>query len=63
MKANQDNYREKEAYDQEYRNNRAGVRRNLAYDFEKIAFETQYVYAETVEPLYQKQRRIDQILN
>ena len=63
MEANQDNYREKEAYDQEYRNDRASVRRNLAYDFKRIAFETQYVYAETVKPLYQKQRRIDQVLN
>jgi hypothetical protein len=52
VKANQDNYREKEAYDQKYRNDRAGVRRNLAYDFERIAFETQCVYTETVEPLY-----------
>jgi hypothetical protein len=63
VEANQDNYREKEAYDQKYRNDGAGVRRNLAYDFERIAFETQYVYAETVEPLYQKQGRIDQVLN
>ena len=52
MKANQDNYREKEAYDQEYRNSKAGIRRNQAYDFKRIAFETQCFYAKTVEPLY-----------
>jgi hypothetical protein len=40
VKANQDNYQEKEAYNQKYRNNKADVRRNLAYDFKKIAFET-----------------------
>jgi hypothetical protein len=63
MEKNQDNYREEEAYDQEYRNNRAGVKGNLAYDFERIAPETQRVYAETVESLYQKQGRIDQVLD
>jgi hypothetical protein len=40
VKANQDNYQEKETYDQEYQNNRAGLKRNLAYDFKRIAFET-----------------------
>jgi hypothetical protein len=52
VEINQDNYREEEAYDQEYWNDRAGVRGNLAYDFERITPETQHIYAETVEPLY-----------
>jgi hypothetical protein len=63
VKANQDNYQEKKAYDQEYWNNKASVKRNLAYNFKRIAFRTQCVYAKTVEPLYQKQGRIDQVLN
>jgi hypothetical protein len=36
VEANQDNYQKEKASDQEYRNNKAGVKRNLAYDFERI---------------------------
>jgi hypothetical protein len=63
VETNQDNYWEEEVYDQAYRNDGAGVRGNLAYDFERIAPETQRIYAETFEPLYQRQRRIDQVLD
>jgi hypothetical protein len=48
MGKNQDNYREEEAYDQEYRNNRVGVKGNLAYDFEESLLK---LNASTPKPL------------